>query len=180
MEKFEVHILGCGSAKPTLKHNPSCQVLNVHEQLFMIDCGEGSQLQFRRQRLSFSRLNHIFISHLHGDHCFGLPGLISTLSLLGRTAPLHVYGPQPLEAMLRPILNFHCAGGTFEVVIHEVESKNSQVVLDNKFLTVKTIPLDHRIPCCGWLFEEKAALPHIIREMTDFYGIPHYSLARIM
>ncbi|MBS7408652.1 MAG: MBL fold metallo-hydrolase, partial [Prevotellamassilia sp.] len=97
MEKFEVHILGCGSAKPTFKHMPSCQVLNVHEQLFMIDCGEGSQLQFCRQRLSFSRLNHIFISHLHGDHCFGLPGLISTLSLLGRTAPLHVYGPKPLE-----------------------------------------------------------------------------------
>lgn len=179
MEKFEVHILGCGSAKPTLKHMPSCQVLNVHEQLFMIDCGEGSQLQFCRQRLSFSRLNHIFISHLHGDHCFGLPGLISTLSLLGRTAPLHVYGPNPLESLLRPLLDFHCAGGTFEVVIHEVDAKGSLVVLDNKLLTVKTIPLDHRIPCCGWLFEEKAALPHINREITDFYGIPHYELSRI-
>ncbi len=91
MEKFELHILGCGSALPTTRHFASSQVVNVRDKLYMIDCGEGSQLQFRKSRLKFSRLNHIFISHLHGDHCFGLWGLISTLNLLGRTAELHIH-----------------------------------------------------------------------------------------
>lgn len=88
MEKFELHILGSGSALPTTRHFPTSQVVNLRDKLFMIDCGEGAQLQFRKSRLKFSRLNRIFISHLHGDHCFGLLGLISTLNLLGRTARL--------------------------------------------------------------------------------------------
>lgn len=106
MEKFEIHILGCGSALPTTRHFPTSQVLNVRDKLYMIDCGEGAQLQFRKSHLKFSRLNHIFISHLHGDHCFGLLGLFSTLNLLGRTAGLHVYSPKGLEQLLQPMLDF--------------------------------------------------------------------------
>ena len=97
MEKFELHILGSGSALPTTRHFPTSQVVNLRDKLFMIDCGEGAQLQFRKSRLKFSRLNRIFISHLHGDHCFGLLGLISTLNLLGRTADLHIHSPKGLE-----------------------------------------------------------------------------------
>ena len=106
MEKFELHILGCGSALPTTRHFPTSQIVNVRDKLFMIDCGEGAQLQFRKSHLKFSRLNHIFISHLHGDHCFGLLGLISTLNLLGRTAELHIHSPKGLETLLTPMLDF--------------------------------------------------------------------------
>ena len=100
MEKFEVHILGCGSALPTTRHFASSQVVNIREKLFMIDCGEGAQLQLRRSKLKFTRLNHIFISHLHGDHCFGLMGLISTFGLVGRTATLHIHCHADLERIL--------------------------------------------------------------------------------
>ena len=111
MEKFELHILGCGSALPTTRHFATSQVVNLREKLFMIDCGEGAQMQLRRSRLKFSRLNHIFISHLHGDHCFGLLGLISTFGLLGRTADLHIHSPKgldPLFSALRAMdQNYH-------------------------------------------------------------------------
>ena len=110
MEKFEVNILGCGSALPTTRHFASAQVVNIREKLFMIDCGEGAQLQLRRSKLKFTRLNHIFISHLHGDHCFGLMGLISTFGLLGRTATLHIYAHEELERLLAPHLEFFCKG----------------------------------------------------------------------
>lgn len=108
MEKFELHILGCGSALPTTRHFATSQVVNLRDKLFMIDCGEGAQMQLRKSRLKFSRLNHIFISHLHGDHCFGLMGLISTFGLLGRTAELHIHSPKGLEELLTPMLNFFC------------------------------------------------------------------------
>ncbi|MDE7408320.1 MAG: MBL fold metallo-hydrolase, partial [Muribaculaceae bacterium] len=91
MAKFEINILGCGSASPSLRHLPSSQVIDHRDRLFMIDCGEGAQLSMRRQRLKFSRLNHIFLSHLHGDHCFGLPGLLSTLSLHQKGSATTVY-----------------------------------------------------------------------------------------
>ena len=107
MEKFEVTILGCGSALPTLRHFPTSQIVNIREKLFMIDCGEGTQIQIRKCKLKFSKLNHIFISHLHGDHFFGLIGLISTLNLLGRTATLHIYGPKDLEP-IRLLLQWNC------------------------------------------------------------------------
>ena len=115
MEKFEVNILGCGSALPTTRHFSSSQVVNIREKLFMIDCGEGAQLQLRRSKLKFTRLNHIFISHLHGDHCFGLIGLISTFGLLGRTATLHIYAAKELEILMQPLLDFFCKGITFPV-----------------------------------------------------------------
>ena len=179
MEKFELHILGCGSALPTTRHFPTSQVVNMRDKLFMIDCGEGAQLQFRKSHLKFSRLNHIFISHLHGDHCFGLLGLISTLNLLGRTAELHIHSPKGLEALLTPMLEFFNRQMTYQVLFHEFDTKEAALIYEDRSLTVTTIPLRHRMPCCGFLFAEKPSPNHIIREMVDFYQVPVYELNRI-
>lgn len=179
MEKFELHILGCGSALPTTRHFPTSQIVNVRDKLFMIDCGEGAQLQFRKSHLKFSRLNHIFISHLHGDHCFGLLGLISTLNLLGRTAELHIHSPKGLETLLTPMLDFFNRQMTYKVLFHEFDTKEPMQICEDRSLTVTTIPLRHRMPCCGFLFAEKRRPNHIIREMVDFYQVPVYELNRI-
>lgn len=179
MEKFELHILGCGSALPTTRHFPTSQIVNVRDKLFMIDCGEGAQLQFRKSHLKFSRLNHIFISHLHGDHCFGLLGLISTLNLLGRTAELHIHSPKGLETLLTPMLDFFNRQMTYKVLFHESDTKEPMQIYEDRSLTVTTIPLRHRMPCCGFLFAEKRRPNHIIREMVDFYQVPVYELNRI-
>ena len=179
MEKFELHILGCGSALPTTRHFPTSQIVNVRDKLFMIDCGEGAQLQFRKSHLKFSRLNHIFISHLHGDHCFGLLGLISTLNLLGRTAELHIHSPKGLETLLTPMLDFFNRQMTYKVLFHEFDERNTMQIYEDRSLTVTTIPLRHRMPCCGFLFAEKRRPNHIIREMVDFYQVPVYELNRI-
>ena len=179
MEKFELHILGCGSALPTTRHFPTSQIVNVRDKLFMIDCGEGAQLQFRKSRLKFSRLNHIFISHLNGDHCFGLLGLISTLNLLGRTAELHIHSPKGLEDLMIPVLDFFNRQMTYKVLFHEFGTKEAAVVYEDRSLTVTTIPLRHRMPCCGFLFAEKPGPNHILRDMIDFYQVPVYELNRI-
>ena len=179
MEKFELHILGCGSALPTMRHFPTSQIVNVRDKLFMIDCGEGAQLQFRKSHLKFSRLNHIFISHLHGDHCFGLLGLISTLNLLGRTAELHIHSPKGLETLLTPMLDFFNRQMTYKILFHEFDTKEPMQIYEDRSLTVTTIPLRHRMPCCGFLFAEKRRPNHIIREMVDFYQVPVYELNRI-
>ena len=180
MEKFDVHILGCGSALPTLKHWPSAQLVNVREKLFMIDCGEGAQVQFRRSRQKFSRLSHIFISHLHGDHIFGLIGLLSTLSLAGRTLPMHIYAHAELEQLLTPWLKFCCKGIAYEVVFHLLPTDGEQhLIYDDRSVEVLTIPLRHRVPSCGFLFREKAPLPHIRRDMIDYLEIPYYAINSI-
>lgn len=179
MEKFELYILGCGSALPTVKHFATSQVINLREKLFMIDCGEGAQMQLRKSRLKFSRLGHIFISHLHGDHCFGLVGLISTFGLLGRTATLHIYSPRGLEMLLTPMLNFFCKNIGYDVIFHEFETAGPVVIYEDHSVKVTTIPLRHRIPCCGFLFEEQPYLKHINREMIDFYRVPLCELNRI-
>ena len=179
MEKFEVNILGCGSALPTTRHFASSQVINIREKLFMVDCGEGAQLQLRRSKLKFTRLNHIFISHLHGDHCFGLMGLISTFGLLGRTAALHIYAHEELQKLLAPHLEFFCKGMTYDVVFHAIDPTKANVIYDDRSVSVSTIPLKHRIPTCGFLFQEKKTPNHIIRDMVDFYQIPVFELNRI-
>lgn len=179
MEKFELHILGCGSALPTTRHFATSQVVNLRDKLFMIDCGEGAQMQLRKSRLKFSRLNHIFLSHLHGDHCFGLMGLISTFGLLGRTAELHIHSPKGLEELLAPMLNFFCHTLAYKVIFHEFDTRQASVIYEDRSMTVTTIPLQHRIPCCGFLFAEKARPNHIIRDMIDFYKVPVYELNRI-
>lgn len=172
MEPFRVHILGCGSALPTLKHHSSSQVIEIRDKLFMVDCGEGTQMQLRRSRLRFTKINTIFISHLHGDHCFGLIGLISTFGLLGRTAPLHVYAPKEMEEILSMQIDFFCTALGYDVVFHGVETTEEKVIYEDRSLTVTTIPLLHRKPCCGFLFKEKQMLPHIRREVFDAYGVP--------
>ncbi|MGL5938294.1 MAG: ribonuclease Z [Phocaeicola sp.] len=179
MEKFEVNILGCGSALPTNRHLSTSQVVNVRDKLFMIDCGEGTQLQLRRSKLKFTRLNHIFISHLHGDHCFGLMGLLSTLALLGRTAALHIYAHSDLERILAPQLSFFCRGMGYEVKFHHIDPFKQELIYEDRSLTVTTIPLVHRMPTCGFLFAEKATPNHIKRDMIDFYKVPTYEMNRI-
>jgi ribonuclease Z len=139
---------------------------------FMIDCGEGTQMQLRRSRIRFTKLSAVFITHLHGDHCFGLIGMISTFGLLGRTAKLDVYAPKELEHMLQEQMRMFCHNFDYEVVFHAVDTRKQQVVYEDRSLTVESIPLEHRMPCCGYLFKEKATLPHIRRDMIDFYQIP--------
>ncbi len=172
MEPFNVHILGCGSALPTLRHNASSQVVEIRGKLFMVDCGEGTQTLLRRSHLCFTKINHVFISHLHGDHCFGLIGMISTFGLLGRTAPLHIYAPADFGPMLEAQMKMFCHNFEYEVVFHGIDTETDTVIYDDRSLSISTIRLDHRIPCCGFLFREKPTLPHIRREMIDLYGIP--------
>lgn len=159
---------------PTLKHYASSQVIELRGKAFMVDCGEGTQVQLRRSRVHFNKISSVFITHLHGDHCFGLPGLISSFGMLGRTAPLHVYATAELEPMLRSQMDMFCNGLDYEVSFHPVDTKKSAVVYEDRSLTVTTVPLNHRIPCCGYIFREKPTLPHIRRDMIDFYNIPEY------
>ena len=179
MEKFEINILGCGSALPTTRHFASSQILNIREKLYMIDCGEGAQMQMRKTRLKFSRLNHIFISHLHGDHCFGLIGLISTFGMLNRTAELHIHAHKDLEVLLTPQLKYFCKNLPYQVIFHAIDTTKPEIIYEDRSITVESIPLRHRIPCCGFLFAEKPSPNHIIREMIDFYHIPTFELNRI-
>lgn len=172
MEPFRVHILGCGSALPTLHHNASAQVVEIRGKLFLVDCGEGTQVQLRRSRLRFTKISAVFITHLHGDHCFGLIGMLSTFGLLGRTARLAIYAPAALEDMLKQQMQLFCHDFDYEVDFHAVDTSQQQVIYEDRSLTVETIPLEHRMPCCGYLFREKPSLPHIRRDMIDFYQIP--------
>lgn len=172
MEPFKIHILGCGSALPTLHHYSSSQVVELRGKQFMIDCGEGTQMQLRRSRIRFTKLSAVFITHLHGDHCFGLIGMISTFGLLGRTAKLDIYAPAAMEQMLQEQMCLFCHGLDYEVAFHIVDTTQQKVVYEDRSLTVESIPLEHRVPCCGYLFREKETLPHIKRDMIDFYQIP--------
>jgi len=179
MENFELNILGCGSALPTTKHFLSSQVINLRDKLYMIDCGEGTQLQFRTLKLKFQRLNHIFISHLHGDHCFGLPGLISTLGLLGRTADLHIYAQPDAEKVFQPFLSYFCKELPYKVFFHSFSPSKNELIFEDRTLKVFSIPLKHRVPSAGFLFEEKPKCAHIIREMIDFYQVPVFQINAI-
>ena len=179
MEKFEVYILGCGSALPTLHHYASSQIISIREKMFMVDCGEGTQIQLRRSKVRFTRINNIFISHLHGDHCFGLIGMISTFGMLGRTAPLDIYAPTDFGPILDMQLKAFCEGLEYEVRFHSIDTTSNEVIYEDRSLTVTTIPLRHRMPCCGFLFKEKPTLPHIRRDMVDFYKIPQYAYNNI-
>lgn len=173
MECFDLHILGCGSALPTTRHQPSSQVINLRDKLYMIDCGEGTQLQMRKMKIKFSRLNHIFISHLHGDHCFGLPGLISTLGLLGRNGELVIHAHEEIQKFLQPTLDFFCKDLPYPVTINPVKAGGeSELIFEDRSVEVYSIPLKHRIPSTGFLFKEKPKEAHLIREMIDFYQVP--------
>lgn len=179
MEPFRVHILGCGSALPTLRHYPSAQIVEVREKLFMVDCGEGVQMQLRRCHVRFTKVSHVFISHLHGDHCFGLIGMISTFGLVGRTATLHIHANELLNDMLQRQMALFCHDLGYEVVFHPLDATRRDIIYEDRSLTVETIPLTHRLPTCGFLFREKPLLPHIRRDMIDFYQIPTSQIQNI-
>jgi ribonuclease Z len=173
MENFHLQILGCGSALPTRIHNQSSQILTIRDKIFMIDCGEGTQKQIRNYNVKISRLNHIFISHLHGDHCFGLIGLITTLGLLGRTADLHIHAYKDLEKnLLQPVISYFCKGMPYSIYFHSFNPRQHTLLYDDRSLSVFSIPLKHKVPSSGFLFVEKERERSIRKEMIDFYKIP--------
>jgi ribonuclease Z len=179
MNRFEVNILGCSSATPTSMRFPTSQLINFYENLYLVDCGEGTQMQLRRYRHKMNNINHIFISHLHGDHYFGLIGLLSSLHLLGRTQDLQLYGPEPLMDIL--ISQFRASNTYLRYYIHftPTDPKNPKVLVDDKFLKVTSFPLDHRIDTCGFLFQEQNLQRHIIRSMVDEFEVPQYAFNRL-
>lgn len=171
MARFSINILGCGSATPSLRHLPACQVIDFRDNLMMVDCGEGAQLGMRRMRLKFSRLNHIFISHLHGDHVLGLPGLLSTLALQGKTGRVTVHTfPEGID-LLRRVVDFFCREPEYEIVWEPVDPHGG-IVYEDDALTVTAFPLYHRVPCVGYRFDEKPKPRHLIGDMVRFYNIP--------
>ena len=165
-------ILGSSSALPTSERYPSAHVLNAHERLFLIDCGEGTQMQLRKTRIRFAKINHIFISHLHGDHVFGLYGLLSTFSLMGRTNPIHLYAPENYDTILTSHLSDFDINLSFEIDFIPLSGKNPVKILDDKYLTVTSFPLKHRVPAFGFLFREKTSDRNIIKECIVKYNIP--------
>lgn len=145
----------------------------------MIDCGEGTQIRMRQMNVKTTRLGHIFISHLHGDHVFGLIGLISSFGMLNRTADLHIHAPAALETILQPQLNFFCEELPFMVIFHVVNPSEYNLIFEDRTVMVYSIPLRHRVPTCGFLFEEKPSDRHIVRDMIDFYQIPVWRIPKI-
>lgn len=164
--------MGCGSATPTLKRNPSAQVVNVLERHFLIDCAEGTQLQMRKYGIKFQKINHIFISHLHGDHYLGLIGFISTLHLLGRTKELHIYGPKELGEIIFSQLRASKSYLSFHIEFHPLISKTSELIYEDEKVTVETIPLKHRIYCNGFLIKEKQHDHRIDIKAVEANNIP--------
>ena len=152
---MKLTILGCYAATPRTITNPTSQVLEIRNRMFLIDCGEGTQVQLRKQKIKFSKINHIFISHLHGDHCYGLIGLVSTFMLLNRTTDLHIYGPKGIKEIITLQLRLSNSWTSYDLYFHELESHESEVVYEDEKVIVKTIPLKHRIYTNGYLFEEK-------------------------
>ena len=171
---FTLSILGCGSAVPTPLHNPSCQILSRRGSLFMIDCGEGAQAMMRRMKIPFSRLRHIFISHLHGDHLLGLPGLLSTLALndVQGTVTVHIF--ERGANMLRNVLNVISHDIPFNLEWNILDPDGGQLLVDAAGLTVSSFPLYHRVPCVGFRFTEQPKPRHLRGDMANFLGIPPY------
>ena len=170
--KFEITILGCGSATPTLVRNPTSQVVNVMERYMMIDCAEGTQLQLRKYKVAFQKIDHIFISHLHGDHYLGLVGLISSFHLFGRNKTLHIYGPSDLEGIIFGQLKASKTFLCYQVKFHPLVNYSSELIFEDSILEVHTIPLKHRIYCNGFLFKEKKKDRRLSKELITKYNIP--------
>jgi len=168
---LKLTILGCYAATPRTLTNPTSQVLEIKNRLFLIDCGEGTQVQLRKNKIKFSKINHIFISHLHGDHLYGLIGTISTFSLLGRTTDLHVYGPKGIKELILLQLKLTESWTTYSLFFHELESKESEVIFEDQKVIVKTIPLKHRIYTNGFLFQEKPGDRKLNVDAVQHYNI---------
>ena len=178
MAQFTVNILGCGSATPSLRHNTSCQVIDFRDTLMMVDCGEGAQTQLRRAGLKFSRLRQIFISHLHGDHCLGLTGLLSTLSLHGKGGSIDVYMPEHGVELFKRMLDFFLKERSFEVRFNPIPTGGG-ILTSSSSLEVSAFPLYHGVPCFGFLFREKPKTRHLKGDMIRFFNIPVRSLDSI-
>lgn len=179
MADFSIHTLGCGSAKPTLRHRPSSTVVDFRNNLFMVDCGEGAQLAMMKARLKFQRLSNIFLTHLHGDHVLGLPGLISTLDLHGEGGEITIHTFKEGEDILRPILKAFAGYTSFDVKFNILNPQGGEIAFENHALTVETVKLTHRVPAIGYIFREKPKPHHLKRDMCDFHGVPMYMFNRI-
>jgi len=168
---MELTILGCYAATPRTFTNPTSQVLEIKNRLFLIDCAEGTQVQLRKNKIKFSKINHIFISHLHGDHVYGLIGLVSSFMLLNRTSDLHIYGPKGIKEMITLQLRLSNSWTTYGLYFHELESGESEIVFEDEKVIVKTIPLQHRIYTNGYLFQEKMGEKKLNAEAMKHYQI---------
>lgn len=164
-------ILGCYAATPRTFTNPTSQVLEIRNRLFLIDCGEGTQVQLRKNKVKFSKINHVFISHLHGDHFYGLIGLISTFMLLGRTTDLHVYGPKGIKEVILLQLKLSNSYTAYNLYFHELASKESEVIFEDEKVVVRTIPLQHRVYTNGFLFQEKVGDRKLNLDAVQHYNI---------
>lgn len=172
MNDFSVTILGSSSALPTSSRFPTAQVVRFHEQLFLIDCGEGTQVQLRKYRFKMGKINHIFISHLHGDHIFGLPGLISSLALYGKKGELHIHAHSELQQMMAGMMKFMNELTDLTVKYHPLNFRRNAVVYEDRKIRVTSFPLKHRIPCCGFLFQELPSDLHLDKKALEKYDIP--------
>jgi ribonuclease Z len=179
MQPFELTILGCSSATPTSKRNPTSQLLNIHDKYFLIDCGEATQIQLRKFKLKFQRISHIFISHLHGDHYFGLMGLLSSMHLLGRKNELHLYCPAGLKEIVELQNKYSQTYLNYHIEFHLLGEGKNEIIYEDEKVSVATIPLNHRIPCNGFLFREKVRQRNIIKEKIEEYKIPKSTIKSI-
>ena len=170
-DSMKLHILGCYAATPRSDTQPTAQVLECRNQLFLIDCAEGTQVQLRRNKIKFSRIDHIFISHLHGDHFFGLPGLLATFRLLGREKEIHIYGPEGLKEAITIMLRLGESEVGYPIHFHELNKTGSDRIYENEKVTVYTIPLSHRVYTNGFLFTEKPKDLGLNVEAAEKYGI---------
>ncbi len=168
---MKLTVLGCYAATPRTLTNPTSQLFEIKNQMFLIDCGEGTQVQLRKHKIKFSRINHIFISHLHGDHFYGLIGLISTFTLLNRVNDLHVYGPKGIKEIILLQLKASASYTGYNLYFHELESKESELIYEDEHVTVRTIPLIHRVYTNGYLFREKNTQRKINIEEVQKYNI---------
>ena len=177
---FSFTILGSSSALPTSDRFPAAHVVNIHERFFLADCGEGTQIQLRRNKIGFGKINHILISHVHGDHTFGLFGLISSFSLLGRKSDLHIYANPLLKSILDDHQKYYYDYPLpFRIVFHPIGSKKKDLIYEDEKVEIHTIPLKHRIPACGFIFSEKAPMLNLRKEMILYHKIPVKEMVNI-
>lgn len=169
---FELTILGSSSALPTSERYPTAQVLNLLGRFFLIDCGEGTQIQLRRKKIGFSKIKHIFISHLHGDHYFGLIGLISTMNLLGIKSEVHIYSPSELKNLIQAQLDFIKGEMKVRLIFHPLNFKKPQKIYSDKRVEISSFPVKHSISTCGFLFKEIQKQPNIKKEAIEEFNIP--------
>ena len=169
---FKLTILGCDSAVPSLERHPTAQLLNANERFFLIDCGEGTQVRLREYQLNFQRINHIFISHLHGDHYFGLIGLICSMHLLGRNKDLHIYAHHELKAIIDLQLSASNTELNYPLFFHPISEDNDQVLYEDEKISISNVILNHTIKCSGFIFKEKKSKRKIIKEKIEQFNIP--------